>query len=487
MRRASIPKRKRPGPRAPIDGVASAISALNIVNAVPVSYVQSICGGLISILEVVEQVRQNKSDITRFANAANETAGLLLEETHSHTRLPGSGFQDACERFYNQICETVIQLDALKASNERHAFLKYLRTSRTSDAINQCEGALTELRNNLVLISTMGARMDVISKQETTRSLMAEMHQTLSLYSNTVSLLPHHLEEIQSQNPVIDGRFNVRQELAPHKPTFDKENWDDAFQTNIVHAGDSAKDRTIRVSSRKTEWKRELDLLKLVPRRPNLVQLYEELVFLEDYIVEKDPSAIEETRLHVNANAHIFLAYHHGLTVRSYHHEFYYADENVGPADASERLYRDISAAPVDEVGFITITGLEVSISGLATFNATRSTSSYRPLSHSRTPSRRISSLLILKAHIEYRFLREIHQECGYSLHSTQTAEYLGLPLFQLHDLDSEKVKDIHCDNEESAGEVAQLSPGLTACNSMAVIMTVVIFSVFGLSFLRAR
>ncbi|PBK97190.1 hypothetical protein ARMGADRAFT_627612 [Armillaria gallica] len=346
MPSASFPKRKRP--RAPSDGVTSAISALNIAKAVPVSYVQSICEGIISILEVVEQVRQNESDITRFANAANETARLLREEIHSHSSLSGSAFQEACERFHNQICETVIQLDVLKASNDRHTFLKYLWTSSTSDAISQCEGALTELRDNLILISTMGTRMDVadiISKQETTRSLMADMHQTLSLHTSTVSLLPRHLEgirdvisfsagytnkkirelqtEIQNQNRVFDRRFhrfiegdiNVRQELALHKPTFDKENWDDAFQTNIAHAGDSTKDRTIRVFRRKTEWKRELDLLKLVPRRPNLVQLYgvcdsenllslifnRKLVFLENYIADKDPPAVEEIRLRVNA------------------------------------------------------------------------------------------------------------------------------------------------------------------------------------------
>ncbi|PBK97189.1 hypothetical protein ARMGADRAFT_627595 [Armillaria gallica] len=73
-----------------------------------------------------------------------------------------------------------------------------------------------------------------------------------------------------------------------------------------------------------------------------------------------------------------------------------------------------------------------------------------------------------------YRFLREIHQECGFNPHSTQAAEYLGLPLFQLHGLDSEKMKDICCDIEES-GEVTQLPSGLTVWNVMIAMMTVVI------------
>ncbi len=91
-----------------------------------------------------------------------------------------------------------------------------------------------------------------------------------------------------------------------------------------------------------------------------------------------------------------------------------------------------------------------------------------------------------------YRFLREIHQECGFNPHSTQAAEYLGLPLFQLHGLDSEKMKDICCDIEgvllrmivrESwflttsieSGEVTQLPSGLTVWNVMIMMMTVVI------------
>ncbi|KAK0445766.1 hypothetical protein EV421DRAFT_2018049 [Armillaria borealis] len=96
-----------------------------------------------------------------------------------------------------------------------------------------------------------------------------------------------------------------------------------------------------------------------------------------------------------------------------------------------------------------------------------------------------------------YRFLREIHQECGFNAHSTQAAVSLGLPLFQLHGIDSEKVKDMCCDIEgvlsrmiiresrflttsmENIGEVAQLSSSLTAWNVMIVMMTVVIlFSV---------
>ncbi|KAK0202183.1 hypothetical protein DFS33DRAFT_1352911 [Desarmillaria ectypa] len=394
MPSTGLPKRKRP--RAPIDGLANAISALKIAKSIPICYIQNICEGLIAILEVVEQVRQNESDITRFANAANETARLLQEEIHNHTSLPGSAFQNVCEIFYNQICETVIQLDALKASNDRHTFLKYLRMDRTSDAISQCEGALTELRDNLILISTTGTRMDVadiVSKQDTTHSLVTDMHQTLSLHTSSISSLPCQLggirnaigfsagytnkrlgelqTEIENQNPLFDGRFrrfiegdiDIRQELDSHKPTLEKDNRDDVLKTNIAHAGDSTKDRTIRVFRRKTEWKRELDLLKLVPRfvicrailfnllrltrRPNLVQLYgicdsesfltlifhRKLVFLENYIFEKDPPVIEEIRLRVNAirdhqNAHLFLASHHGLTVQSYHHGFYYADEN---------------------------------------------------------------------------------------------------------------------------------------------------------------
>ncbi|SJL07950.1 uncharacterized protein ARMOST_11308 [Armillaria ostoyae] len=69
--------------------------------------------------------------------------------------------------------------------------------------------------------------------------------------------------------------------------------------------------------------------------------------------------------------------------------------------------------------------------------------------------------------------------ECGFNPHSAQAAEYLGLPLFQLHGIDSEKVKDMCCDIEENIREVAQLSSGLTARNVMIVMMTVVIlFSV---------
>ncbi|KAK0243795.1 hypothetical protein EDD85DRAFT_174647 [Armillaria nabsnona] len=73
-----------------------------------------------------------------------------------------------------------------------------------------------------------------------------------------------------------------------------------------------------------------------------------------------------------------------------------------------------------------------------------------------------------------YRFLREIHQECGFNPHSTQAAEYLGLPLFQLYGLDSEKMKDISCDIEES-GKVTQLPSDLTVWNVMIVMMTFVI------------
>lgn len=568
----------------------------------------------------------------------------------------------------------------------------------------------------------MGTRMDVadvISKQETARSLMAEMHQTLSLHSDTVSLLPRHLEgirdvisfsagytnkrigelqtEMRNQNPVIDGRFhrfiegdiNVRQELAPHKPTFDKENRDDAFQTNIVHAGDSTKDRTIRVFRRKTEWKRELDLLKLIPRRPNLVQLYgvcdsesflslifnRKLVFLEDYIVEKDPPAIEEVRLRVNAirdhqNAHIFLASHHSMTVQSYHHGFFYADENgalcmdrfrpasgdsswisplvyntsirlssvVGPVgiqDPSPGVFDspiskahlleyynlilwlpsvqlDLRTSQRGSIGiyqplrWTKLASLQLpnskSLSRTWAFCEDDVSSSERDMFLDSDGSLRIAidtdkaisftvlsqltegsfrtifysffsqasyvsgkhgldevdALLYISASIlrlcasppepvysragrsntiylflppavafekdiasyffasntqgsnrvsesdleeygitvehtvgesvfpnlctpksmmarRYQFLREIHQECGFSPHSTQAAEYLGLPLFQLHGLDSENVKDISCDNEESAGEVAQLFPGLTTWNLMIVIMTVVI------------
>ncbi|KAK0187654.1 hypothetical protein F5146DRAFT_1059984 [Armillaria mellea] len=693
MPRAGLPKRKRP--RAQIDGVASAISALNIAKAVPVSYVQSICGGLISILEVVEQVRQNESDITRFANAANETARLLQEEIHTHTSLPDSAFQDACERFYNQICETVLQLDALKASNDSHTFLKYLRTSKTSDAISQCEGALTELRDNLILISTLGTRMDVadiISKQETTPLFLCYprhlegIRDVISLSAGYTNKKISELQtEIQNQNPVFDGRFhrfiegdiNVRQELAPHKPTFDKENWDDAFQTNIAHAGESTKDRTIRVFHRKTEWKRELDLLKLVPRRPNLVQLLifnRKLVFLENYIVEKDPPAIEEIRLRVNAirdhkNAHIFLASHHSLTVQSYHHGFYYADENgalcmdrfrpasgdsswisplvyntsirlssmIGPIeiqdptpsifdspiskaylleyynlilwlpsvqldlqksqrgsigiyqplvwsklaslhlpdskalsrtwafcggvspserdmvldpDGSLRIIIDTNESisftvlpqltddsfrtifyaffsqashvsgkhgldEVDALLYISTSILRLCASPPQTTSPTAGSSNtiylFLPpavafenaltsyfFASDLQGSKRVSeseletygitlehtvgesvfpNLCTPKAMMarRYRFLREIHQESGFDPCSTQAAEYLGLPLFKLHGLYSEKMKDRRCDIKESIGKAAQLSPGLTAWNVMITIMTVVI------------
>ncbi|KAJ7607048.1 hypothetical protein FB45DRAFT_1011502 [Roridomyces roridus] len=154
-------------------------------SCIPVPCLPAIFEAVSAVLDVVEKVGKNDTDLKYLAESAVNIAKLLSEELQAYSDTPDFRLLALCNEFISYLEKVQIELPKRKS---KLWFKKYLKAKSTRDVVDDFIRRLSDLRSDLTLAAAVGSRFQLVSTDRRVQEIQAILAEKESV---------SHLEDIE--------------------------------------------------------------------------------------------------------------------------------------------------------------------------------------------------------------------------------------------------------------------------------------------------
>ncbi|KAJ7342743.1 hypothetical protein DFH08DRAFT_962791 [Mycena albidolilacea] len=130
---------------------------------IPVPYIRAAYGTVVILLETVDKMKKNREDLLDLCESIVEIVRLLQAEVSAHENVAGVRLVGLCEDFISFLRMLQIQLEKVVRNQAglRGRCKEFLRTATVADQIDRYRIRISELRSNLLLVTTIDTNLNV--------------------------------------------------------------------------------------------------------------------------------------------------------------------------------------------------------------------------------------------------------------------------------------------------------------------------------------
>ncbi|KAJ6533773.1 hypothetical protein DFH09DRAFT_124887 [Mycena vulgaris] len=243
---------------------------------VPLPYIQPVFEAVTMILDLVERVDKNETDVKYLAESAIHITTLLTDELKSRPDYSDIRLLNLCEEFVRYLDKVASELNKRKS---RIWFKKYLKVKSIRDSLDQFTRRLADLRADLTMVAAVGSRFQIIDTnirvQEVQSGLACITREILSPDTDrSVDLIEEDVAIFKPSELHLDfPTVQLSVMTLKQKPADEHQVMVQTYRANVGHAA-VATVRVYEGGAARQMWKRDLEMFAANLRLPGIAQIY---------------------------------------------------------------------------------------------------------------------------------------------------------------------------------------------------------------------
>ncbi|KAJ6611929.1 hypothetical protein B0H10DRAFT_338669 [Mycena sp. CBHHK59/15] len=182
--------------------------------AAPIPCLQSVFAGAMLVLDLIERVAKNETDLVYLADSVVNMTSLLTDELKPGGIGADSRFGELCADYVRYLAQIVHELNKTLAWKSKFWFRKYLKAKSIRDNVDDFTRHLNDLRANLTLAAVVGSHFQGAS----TDRRVQDVQSTLTRISQN-SLIQTPSPNTQSNLNGIGIQGNIEEDILVLKPS----------------------------------------------------------------------------------------------------------------------------------------------------------------------------------------------------------------------------------------------------------------------------
>ncbi|KAJ7278332.1 hypothetical protein C8J57DRAFT_162957 [Mycena rebaudengoi] len=236
--------------------------------AVPVPGLQAVFEGAVMILDLVERVGKNDTDLKYLAESVINITSLLNDELRSRPNGADNRLEKLCKDYIRYLDNVAEELHKVLAPKPKFWFKKYLKERSIRNNLDEFTRKLTDLRADLTLAAAIGSNFQITDTHQRVR----ELHSAFSRVSSEEDIRVFKPSELWLDFETVNVGVVSLREDPPGSAKADQV----LVRSYLAKVGE-AKATTVRIyeGARASQmWKWDLDMFSANLRVPGVAQIY---------------------------------------------------------------------------------------------------------------------------------------------------------------------------------------------------------------------